>query len=88
MLVNEKQWTWNRWLDHVSMRRIFMLNKLNLVVSIINLKFYLDALCEACPKGKFSKTPFKAKNVFSPIVLWNSCIDLFGSVKTASINDK
>lgn len=59
MPMNEEQWTWHRRLIHVSMRRIPMLNKLDLVRGLPNLKFASDALCEACQKDKFSKTSFK-----------------------------
>ncbi|KAI5403892.1 hypothetical protein KIW84_051149 [Lathyrus oleraceus] len=68
---------------------ISQLNKLGLVRGLPNPKFASNALCEACQKGKFSKTSFKAKIVVStsrPIELLH--IDLFGLVKTASINGK
>ena len=65
MFVNKEQWVWHRCLGHVSMRRISQLNKLGLVRGLPNLKFVSDALCEACQKGKFSKTSFKAKTVIS-----------------------
>src|ERR1044072_9262210 len=87
--VNEEQWVWHRKLGHVSLRRISQLNKLELVRGLPNLKFTSEALCEACQKGKFSKRSFKAKNVVStsrPLELLH--IDLFGPVKTASINGK
>lgn len=48
MLVNEEQWTWHKWLGHVSMRRISKLNKLNLVRDFRNLNFASDDLCETC----------------------------------------
>ena len=53
------------------------------------MKFTSNDLYEACQKGKFSKTSFKAKNVVStsrPLELLH--IDFFGPVKTASINGK
>src|ERR1044072_3723112 len=71
------------------MRRISQINKLNLVRGLPNFKFSSDALCEACQKGKFSKPPFKSKNVVStsrPLELLH--IHLFGPVKTASIRGK
>src|ERR1044072_4071042 len=71
------------------MRRISQINKLNLVRGLPNFKFSSDALCEACQKGKFSKPPFKSKNVVStsrPLEILH--IDLFGSVKTSSISGK
>lgn len=89
MSVNEEQWVWDRRLGHVSMRRISKLNKLDLVRGLPKLKFSSDALCESCQKGKFSKTSFKEKNVISisrPLELLQ--IDLFGSVKIASVNGK
>src|ERR1044072_7547557 len=87
--VNEEQWVWHRKLGHVSLRMISQLNKLELVRGLTNLKFTSEALCEACQNGKFSKRSFKAKNVVStsrPLELLH--IDLFGPVKTASINGK
>ena len=89
MSVNEEQWVWHRHLGHVSMRRNSQLNKLGLVRGLPNLKYSSDVLCEACQKGKFSKTSFKVKNVVStarPLELLH--IDLFGPVKTASISGK
>src|SRR3954469_23526850 len=74
---------------HVSMRNISQLNKLGLVRGFPNLKYSSDALCEACQKGKFTKTSFKAKKVVSTSrPLEFLYIDLFGPVKIASINGK
>jgi hypothetical protein len=89
MSPNEEKWVWNRCLGHLSMRSISQLNKLGLVRGFPNLKFASYALCEACQKGKFSKTSFKAKIVVStsrPLELLH--IDLFGPVKIASIDGK
>lgn len=47
MSMNEEQWIWHIQFDHISIRRISMLNKLNLVRGLPNMKFALDALCEA-----------------------------------------
>src|ERR1044072_3714968 len=85
--VYQEQWVWHRRLGHVSLRKISQLNKLDLVRGLPKLKFTSEALCEACQKGKFSKRPFKAKNVVStsrPLELLH--IDLFGPVKSASLN--
>ena len=89
LTVSDEQWVWHRRLGHVSMRKISQINKLNLVRGLPNLKFSSDALCEACQKGKFSKSSFKAKKIVStarPLELLH--IDLFGPVKTASIRGK
>lgn len=89
MFVNEEKWVWHRQIDHFNMRRTYQLNKLDLVRGLPNLKFFSDALCEACQKFKFSKNYFKAKNVIStsrPLELLH--IDLFGLVKNAYVNGK
>src|SRR3954463_10074449 len=89
MSVSEEQWVWHRRLGHASLRKISLINKLDLVRGLPNLKYKSDALCEACQKGKFSKPAFKSKNVVSssrPLELLH--IDLFGPVKIASIRGK
>jgi hypothetical protein len=89
MSVNEEQWVWHRRLSQVSMSRISQLKKLGLVRGLPNLKFASDDLCEACHRGKFSKTYFKENIVVStsrPLELLH--IDLFGPVKNASNNGK
>src|SRR3954465_14737860 len=89
MFVSEEQWVWHRRLGHASLRKISQINKLNLVRGLPNLKYKSNALCEACQNGKFSRPAFKSKNVVSssrPLELLH--IDLFGPVKTTSINGK
>ena len=89
LTVQEEHWVWHRRLGHVSLRNISQLNKLGLVRGLPNLKYTSDALCEACKKGKFSKTSFKAKKIvstFRPLELLH--VDLFEQVKTASVNGK
>ena len=89
MSVNKEQWVWHKCLCHISLRKISRLNKLELVRGPPKLKFTLDSLCEACQKGKFSKTSFKTKNVVSTsrhLELLH--IDLFGLIKTISVNGK
>src|ERR1051325_7789863 len=43
MSVDNEQWAWHRRLGHVSMRRIYQTNKLNLVGGLPNLNFSSDA---------------------------------------------
>lgn len=84
-----KNSVWHRCLGHVSMRRIYQLNKIDLVIGLPSMNFSSDALCKTCQKGKFSKTSFKVKNVistFRPLELLH--IDLFGRVKIAFVNGK
>src|SRR4051812_24344213 len=89
MFVSEEQWFWHRRLGHASLRKIYQINKLNLVRGPPNPKYKSVVLCEACQKGKFSKPAFKSKNVVSsirPLELMH--IDLFGPVKTTSVRGK
>jgi len=58
----------------------------DLVVGLRKLKFERDKLCEACQKGKQTKSTFKPLNVIStskPLELLH--IDLFGSSRTISL---
>jgi len=62
---------------------------MKLIRGIPKLQYHSYALCGACQKGKIVKKFFKPKNIVStskPLELLH--IDLFGLVKTASINGK
>jgi len=62
---------------------------MKLVKCLPELQYHSDALCGACQRGKIVKIILKPKNVFStfrPLELLH--IDLFGPVKTTSINGK
>jgi hypothetical protein len=62
---------------------------MKLVKDLPELQYHSDALCGACQRGMSVKTNFKSKNIVStsrPLELLH--IDLFGPVKTASINGK
>ena len=75
MTVHEEQWVWHRRLGHISMRKLSQLNKLELVRGLPKLKFSSDALCEACQKGKFSKTSFiSTKFCFKERMDWQYCL--------------
>jgi len=57
-----------------------------LVVGLPKLKFERDRLCEACQKGKQTKSSFKPLNVVStyrPLELLH--MDLFGLSRTMSL---
>ncbi len=87
--VDEEQWTWHKRLGHASLRLISKLNKKGLVRGLPNLKYKSDALCEACQKGKQTKSSFDSKNIVStsrPLELLH--LDLFGPTRTASLSGK
>jgi len=59
-----------------------------LVFGLPKLKFERDRLCEACQKGKQTKSSFKQINVVStsrPLELLH--MDLFGPSRTMSLGD-
>ena len=60
--------------------------KNELVIGLPQLKFIKDKPCDACQKGKQSKSSFKLKNVVStsrPLELIH--MDLFGPTRVASL---
>jgi len=62
---NDETWLWHRRLAHI---HIYHLNRLalkELVFGVPKLKFERDRLCEACKKGKQTKSSFKQLNVVS-----------------------
>jgi len=62
---------------------------MKLVKGLPEQQYHSNALCGACQRGKIVKTNFRSKNIVStsrPLELLH--IDLFGEVKTASINGK
>ena len=60
--------------------------KNELVIGLPKLKFNKDKPCDACQKGKQSKSSFKLKNIVStsrPLELIH--MDLFGPTRVASL---
>ena len=85
---NEK-WLWHRRLGHASMYQISKLIKKDLVRGIPKIKFDKDIVCDACQKGKQTRTSFKPKDAVSttrPLELLH--LDLFGPTKTQSLGGK
>jgi len=83
---NDKTWLWHRRLDHIHKHHLNKLALKELVIGFPKLKFERDKLCEACQKGKQTKSSFKQLNVVStsrPLELLH--IDLFGPSKTMSL---
>ena len=85
---NEK-WLWHRRLGHASMYQISKLIKRDLIRGVLKMKFDQDLVCDACQKGKQTKSSFKPKDVVSttrPLELLH--LDLFGPTKTQSLGGK
>jgi hypothetical protein len=65
------------------------LYKLDLVKGLPITKFVKDKICDACQLGKQTKSSFKKKKIIStsrPLELLH--MDLFGLIRTASLNGK
>jgi len=83
---NDESWLWHKRLAHIHMHNLNRLASKELVISLLKLKFERDRLCEACQKGKQTKSSFKPLNVMStsrPLELLH--MDLFGPSRTMSL---
>jgi len=83
---NDESWLWHRRLAHIHMHQLNRHESKELVVGLPKLKFERDRLCEACQKGKQTKSSFKPLNVVStyrPLELLH--MDLFGLSRTMSL---
>jgi len=84
--MNDESWMWERRLAHIHMYHLNRIALKELVVGLPKLKFERDRPCEACQKGKQTKSTFKPLNVIStsrPLELLH--IDLFSLSRTMSL---
>ena len=63
LIVNNDAWLWHRRLGYASMHTISKLSRKYLVKDLPNIKFEKDLVCEACVKGKNSKSSFSMKKI-------------------------
>ncbi|CAJ2637485.1 unnamed protein product [Trifolium pratense] len=85
MANNNDSWLWHKRAAHIHMEHLNKLAKRDLVIGLPKIKFVKDKLCDACQKGKQTKSTFKPKNVVSttrPLQLLH--MDLFGPSRTRS----
>jgi len=83
---NDESWLWHRRLAHIHMHHLSRIASKELVVGLPKPKFERYKLCEACQKGKQTKSTFKPLNVIStskPLELLH--MDLFGPSRTMSL---
>ena len=83
---DNESWLWHRRLAHIHMHHLNKIASKNLVIGLPKLKFERNKLCEACQKGKQTKSSLKPINVVSttrPLELLH--IDLFGPSRTKSL---
>ena len=63
--------------------------KLNLVDSLLKIKFTQHEFCDACARGKQIRSTFKPKHIISTPKLFDLVhMDLFGPTKMLSLNGK
>ena len=83
---NDEPWIWHIRLAHIHMGHLNKLVSKHLVTGLPDIKFKADKLCDACQKGKQTKTSFKSKQHIStsnPLELIH--MDLFGPSRTRSL---
>ena len=86
MAISHDIWTWHRRLGHANFDLLNDLCKHELVIGLPKLEFTKDKPCDACQKGKQSKSSFKLKNVVStsrPLKLIQ--MDLCGPTRVVSL---
>src|SRR3954468_21179226 len=83
--ITVNTWLWHKRAAHIHMDHLNKLTKHDLVIGLPKIKFVKDKLCDACQKGKQTKSSFKPKNVVTttrPLQLLH--MDLFGPSRTRS----
>lgn len=89
MSFEKDKWIWRKLTDHVSMKTISKLSKLDLVRGLPKANYDKDKVYEACVKGKQVQSSFHSNEFFStqsPLELLD--MDLFGSIKTTNLCGK
>ena len=65
MVSNNESWLWHKRFAHIHMELLNRLIKHDLVIGLPRIKFIKDRLCDACQKGRQTKSTFTSKNVVS-----------------------
>jgi len=82
----DETWLWHRRIAHIHMHHLNRIASKELVIGLPKLKFEKDKVCEACQKGKQTKSSFKQKHFFfttKPLEMLH--MDLFRPSRTMSI---
>jgi len=83
---SDESWLWHRRLAHIHTNHLNKLKSKDLVSSLPNLKFQDNRLCDACVKGKQTRTSFKTKDMISTNKTLDVLhMDLFGPSKTTNL---
>ena len=83
---SDESWLCHRRLAHIHTNHLNKLKSKDLVSGLPNTKFQDNRLCDACVKGKQTRTSFKSKDMVStkkPLDMLH--MDLFGPSRIASL---
>jgi len=83
---DDESWLWHKRLSHIRTNHLNKLKSKDLVSGLPKIKFENNRICNACQKGKQTRSYFKLKDVFSsknPLDILH--MDLFGPSRTASL---
>ena len=86
MSNTNESWFWHKRLAHVNMHQLDRLIKKDLVIGLPKVNCKNDLICDACQKGKQTKSSFKLKNEIStsrPLQLLH--MDLVGPARVKSL---
>jgi len=56
---SDETWLWHKCIAHIHMHHLNIIASKDLVIGLPKLKFESDRICEACQKGKQTKSSFK-----------------------------
>ena len=60
---SDESWLWHRRLAHIHTNHLNKLKSKDLVSSLPNIKFQDNRLCDACVKGKQTRSSFNSKDI-------------------------
>ncbi|GJS01195.1 retrovirus-related pol polyprotein from transposon TNT 1-94 [Tanacetum coccineum] len=87
--TSSQAWLWHRRLSHLNFDTTNLLLKINIVTSLLKLKFFKDHLCSSCELGKAKRKSFHTKTTpSSKRRLQLLHMDLCGPIRVESINGK
>jgi len=83
---SDKSWLWHRRLAHIHANPLNKLKSKDIVSGLPNIKFQDNILCDACVKGKQTRTSFKTNDAISTNKALDVLhMDLFAPSRTASL---
>ena len=86
---NTVTWQWHRKLGYASFLVLNRLVQFDLIVGLTKIKFTQHEICDACARGKQTRSSFKPKHIVSTTKPFDLVhMYLFGLTRTLSLNGK